>query len=117
MPALEIWYGRMIMMDGRDHRSRLQGKASSPDISYLDPVGRRVTEAELTGEADVGRNWADWMQTRSYAPFFQTLQANGVQSDQVHPCVQRGMMKRVIPLRVRNSCILRNQALHRIEDE
>src|ERR1041384_6568970 len=43
-----------IGIHGRVHRRRLQREISSPDISYLDPVRSRVTEAQLAGKIDVG---------------------------------------------------------------
>src|SRR5262249_43609188 len=70
----------------------------------------------LTGITDVSRQWADCGQTCACAPLFKIFQRGGVQGDRVLARVKRSMMNRVIRLRLRATSILRDEAIHQIED-
>jgi hypothetical protein len=93
------------------------GGISSPDISDLDPIRRRGTQTERAGKANVVCRVTDGRQTRAHAPLLQMLQRNGIQSHRIFARIECSMMHRVIWLRLRPTGVLRDQAIHQIEND
>src|SRR2546423_2808310 len=98
------------------HAAARNYEKSSPNIFYLDAIRRGVTQADLTGITDIGSHWAYRRQTPSRAPLFEILQRGGIQSDRVPACIECGMVNRVVRLRLRAASILRDEAIHQIEN-
>src|SRR5215469_2377353 len=95
----------------------LLGWTSPSDILDLDPIRCRVTETELTGEVDVRRKATDRRQACAGTPLLQAFQCDRIQGHRVFARVQRGMMQRVVRLRLWAARILRDEAIHQIKDD
>src|SRR5438270_13596622 len=92
-------------------------KQSSSNVSYLDPVCGRTTEAQLACKIDVGCNGTYRAETPVLAPFFQPFQSDRVQSDRVPARVQSRVVHGLIGLRLRAACILPDEAVHQIKND
>src|SRR4029077_13816028 len=90
-------------------------RTSASNVLYLYSIGSGVTEPELAGEIDVGCHWTDRTEVPALPPFFQSFQCDGIQSHRVLARIQRGIVHRVIRLRLRPPGILRDEAVHQIQ--
>ena len=93
------------------------GAISSSDTFDFDPIRRRVAQTERGGKANVICRVTDGRQTRAHAPLLQMLQRNGIQSHRIFARIQRSVMHRIIRLRLRPAGVLRDQAIHQIEND